>query len=66
VSRSTATYQRGLSVFAGFALAPHAEARWGALRLTTTGRRSGEQRSVIVGYASPRSRETAVVILEPR
>ena len=24
--------------------------KWGALRLTTTGRRSGEQRSVIVGY----------------
>jgi hypothetical protein len=24
--------------------------RWGALRLTTTGRRSGEPRSVILGY----------------
>lgn len=24
--------------------------KWGALRLTTTGRRSGEQRGVIVGY----------------
>ena len=24
--------------------------KWGALRLTTTGRRSGESRSVIVGY----------------
>jgi hypothetical protein len=24
--------------------------KWGALRLTTTGRRSGEPRSVIVGY----------------
>ncbi len=24
--------------------------RWGALRLTTTGRRSGQQRSVILGY----------------
>ena len=24
--------------------------RWGALRLTTTGRRSGQERSVIVGY----------------
>ena len=24
---------------------------WGALRLTTTGRRSGQERSVIVGYA---------------
>jgi deazaflavin-dependent oxidoreductase (nitroreductase family) len=24
--------------------------KWGALRLTTTGRRSGEQRSVIIGY----------------
>ena len=25
--------------------------KWGALRLTTTGRRSGEARSVIVGYS---------------
>src|SRR6476661_8749763 len=24
--------------------------KWGALRLTTTGRRSGDQRSVIIGY----------------
>ena len=29
--------------------APRAD-KWGALRLTTRGRRSGEQRSVIVGY----------------
>ena len=29
---------------------PPREGKWGALRLTTTGRRSGEPRSVIVGY----------------
>ncbi|HSC50126.1 MAG TPA: nitroreductase/quinone reductase family protein [Gaiellaceae bacterium] len=29
---------------------PPRPGRWGALRLTTTGRRSGEPRSVIVGY----------------
>lgn len=29
---------------------PGRRRRWGALRLTTTGRRSGQQRSVIVGY----------------
>ena len=29
---------------------PPRPGKWGALRLTTTGRRSGEPRSVIVGY----------------
>ena len=29
---------------------PPRPGKWGALRLTTTGRRSGEQRTVIVGY----------------
>jgi deazaflavin-dependent oxidoreductase (nitroreductase family) len=29
---------------------PPREGRWGALRLTTTGRRSGRERSVILGY----------------
>lgn len=29
---------------------PGAKRRWGALRLTTTGRRTGRERSVIVGY----------------
>ncbi|HEY3260719.1 MAG TPA: nitroreductase/quinone reductase family protein [Pseudonocardiaceae bacterium] len=29
---------------------PGARRRWGALRLTTTGRRTGRQRSVIIGY----------------
>jgi len=69
---------------------PTAE-RWGMLRLRTVGRRSGEERTAILGYieggsnlvtramngwaihntqldayAAHRSRETAVVILEPR
>ena len=29
---------------------PPRPGKWGALRLTTTGRRSGKQRSVIIGY----------------
>ena len=29
---------------------PPREGRWGAMRLTTTGRRSGQERSVILGY----------------
>ena len=45
--------------------------KWGALRLTTRGRHSGERRRVMVGYylegyAAQRPRETAVVVLEPR
>ena len=42
--------------------------KWGTLRLTTTGRRSGQQRSVLLGYvafAALRPRETAVVVLRP-
>jgi F420H(2)-dependent quinone reductase len=44
--------------------------RWGALRLTTVGRRSGQERSVILGYlvdgyAGRRPTPTAVVVLEP-
>jgi deazaflavin-dependent oxidoreductase (nitroreductase family) len=29
---------------------PESRLRWGALRLTTTGRRTGQERAVIVGY----------------
>ena len=56
--------------------------RWGAMRLTTIGRRTGRARAVMLGdrmwsqwrqydksldaYAARRSAETAVVILEPQ
>lgn len=33
-----------------FLWSPSDRRRWGALRLTTTGRKSGQERSVIVGY----------------
>lgn len=33
-----------------FLWTPASKRRWGALRLTTTGRKSGQNRSVIVGY----------------
>lgn len=55
---------------------------WGTRRLTTTGRRTGQERKVIIGYfedgpdleidknlddyAARRSTETAVVVLSPR
>jgi hypothetical protein len=43
--------------------------RSGAMRVTTTGRRSGQERSVdtnLDAYARRRSTETAVVVLAPR
>jgi len=51
--------------------------RWGALRLTTIGRRSGQERARLWdrwrsldkdldGYARRRSTQTAVVVLEPK
>jgi hypothetical protein len=43
---------------------------WGALRLTTTGRRTGQPRRVLVGYidayAALRPTATEVVVLESR
>jgi len=43
---------RGLNRISGgrFLWTPSSKRGWGALRLTTVGRRSGRQRSVIVGY----------------
>jgi len=37
-------------VTGGHALWPARDRRWGALRLTTVGRRTGQERSVILGY----------------
>ena len=43
---------RGLHRLSGgrFLWAPSRRRRWGALRLTTVGRRSGQERNVILGY----------------
>jgi deazaflavin-dependent oxidoreductase (nitroreductase family) len=50
--RTIWTLHRGLFVFSGgrFGLRTPAPRRWGTLRLTTTGRRTGRSRSAIVGY----------------
>jgi hypothetical protein len=39
--------------------------RWGTLRLTTTGRRTGRQRSVILGHNAGRSQMAAGFLTEP-